>query len=82
VKNLIQDVEVHLAKDGIKLNSKKYAFTTFSSNFHPELDTSPIPSYEAMIFSATNWNVTLDNCCTVLLSSYFMQPYEGHLQEE
>jgi hypothetical protein len=39
-----------LSKDGITLNSKKYASTPFSNGYRPELDLTPLLSDESTTF--------------------------------
>ena len=79
-----------LSKDGITLNSKKYASAPFSNGYRPELDVNPLLSDESTTFfqqiiGTLRWIVELGRIDilihTTLLSSFLMQPREGHLQE-
>jgi hypothetical protein len=42
IKNVLSNIKMKLSKDGITLNSKKYASTPFSSGYRPELDITPL----------------------------------------
>jgi len=79
-----------LSRDGIKLNSHKYATTPLCNGYRPEMDISPLLSEESanffqQIIGTLHWIVVL-GCIdirihTTLLSSYLMQLREGHLRE-
>jgi hypothetical protein len=42
IKNAITAIEHKLARDGMKLNSRKYASTPLSNGYRPELDYTPL----------------------------------------
>jgi hypothetical protein len=91
IKNAVTTIEQKLARDGMKLNSRKYASTPLSNGYRPELDYTPLLSDEAANFyqqliGILRWTTELGRVDILihvtLLSSYLMQPREGHLKEE
>jgi hypothetical protein len=90
IKNAVMTIEKKLNIDGMKLNSQKYASTPLSNGYRPELDYTPLLSDEAANFyqqliGILRWITELGRIDILvhvtLLSSYLMQPHEGHLKE-
>ncbi len=90
IKNAVTNIERKLDQDGMKLNSKKYSSTPLTMGYRPELDVSPLLSDDAANFyqhliGVLRWTVELGRIDilihVMLLSSYLMQPREGHLSE-
>ena len=88
VKSAVENLEGVLASRGHRLPSKCY--TPLSSNYRPELDTSPelkadgVVEYQELI-GILRWAVELGrvdiNLEVSMMSSYLASPRIGHLQE-
>jgi len=90
IENALKNVEGKLSEIGQKLHSKKYANVPIQNGYRPELDYSPLLSPETANFyqqliGMLRWTVELGridiHLAVTLLSSYMMQPREGHLIE-
>ncbi len=90
IENALKNVEGKLAEIGQKLQPRKYANLPMRQGYRPELDYSPLLSPETANFyqqliGMLRWTVELGridiHLAVTLLSSYMMQPREGHLIE-
>jgi hypothetical protein len=90
IENALNNVEGKLLEIGQKLHPKNYASVPIRTGYRPELDYSPILSSETANFyqqliGMLRWVVELGrmdiHLAVTLLSSYMMQPREGHLIE-
>jgi hypothetical protein len=90
IENALKNVEGKLSEIGQKLHSKKYANVPIQNGYRPELDYSPLLSpgtanFYQQLIGMLRWTVELGridiHLAVTLLSSYMMQPREGHLIE-
>ena len=84
----VRNVEVHLKNKGMSL--KKGSNSPLTTNYRPELDTSPEldvydSSYYASLIGVLRWLVELGRiditCETSMMSSFVAMPRKGHLQQ-
>ncbi len=89
IENALKNVETKLLEIGQKL-PRKYANIPIRSDYHPELDYSPLLSHDTanyyqQLIGMLRWIVELGRIdiyfSVTILSSYMMQPREGHLIE-
>jgi hypothetical protein len=50
IKNVVSNIETKLSRDGMNLNSQKYATTPFSNGYRPGLNVTPLLSDESTNF--------------------------------